>query len=126
MSFLPLRDREYLISKGFQFDELDFGGQKAIRLTGIQLPTSKYDANQVDVLILLPAGYPDVLADMFYTFPWIKLLSTGRYPRAADQPLTFANVNWQRWSRHSGDWRPGRDGIWTLLTRIRHAVEVAE
>lgn len=126
MSFLPLRDREYLTSKSFDFEELDISGQKAIRIKKWAVPHGKYNANEVDVLILLPAGYPDVLPDMFYTYPWMILTSTGKHPRAADQPLGFANLSWQRWSRHSSDWRPGRDGIWTLVARIRHAIEVAE
>src|SRR6266480_6277517 len=110
MSFLPLRDREYLESRGIQYEEIDTGGHKAIRIKSWQLPSGKYSAPAADVLILLPAGYPDIQPDMFYTSPWLQLSAQGRYPKAADQPLSLAGVSWQRWSRHASEWRPGRDG----------------
>jgi len=126
MSFVPISDREYLGNKGIPFSELEFAGQKAIILPGIRLPPNRFDAEVVDVLIILPNGYPDVNPDMFYTFPWVRLTNQGRYPRAADQPLAFSNRTWQRWSRHSSDWRPGCDGIHTLIKRMEYAFEAAE
>lgn len=132
MSFLPLRDLDYLESHGHAFEQKEFGGQKGLVLKGIQLPKDKYvvdgspNVEQVDVLIILPNGYPDASPDMFHTLPWIKIRETGRFPRAADQPVSFADINWQRWSRHSDQWRPGRDGIWTMIKRLEHAIEIAE
>lgn len=126
MSFLPLRDLDYLESHGYAFDQKESGGQKGIILKGRPLPEGKYNAGSVNVLIILPSGYPDAQPDMFHTDPWIKLSAGDRYPRAADQPVSFADINWQRWSRHSDQWRPGRDGIWTLIKRFEHAIEIAE
>ena len=132
MSFLPLRDLEYLESHGYNFDQKEFGGQKGLILKGISLPDGKYivdsdvGVDKVNVLIILPSGYPDAQPDMFHTDPWIKLRAVGRAPRAADQPVAFADINWQRWSRHSDQWRPGRDGIWTMIKRLEHAIEIAE
>ena len=126
MSFLPSADRRYLEAKGIKFAELDAGGQKAIVITRFLLPTGRYSSSEADVLILLPAGYPDVPPDMFFTHPWVRCTASGAYPRAADQPFTFCDKNWQRWSRHSADWRPGQDGLWTMVKRIEHAVEISE
>jgi hypothetical protein len=124
--FLPSKDREYLESHGFVFEEIEAGGQKGVVLREVVLPPGKYDVPKTDVLLLLPGGYPDAPPDMFYLYPWVRLAGVGRYPRAADQAVAFANLNWQRWSRHSDQWRAGRDGIWTMIKRFEHAVEIAE
>jgi len=126
MPFLPLKDREYLETRGYLYEEKEHGGQKAIVLKNVSLPALKYNFPAVNVLILLPGGYPDTPPDMFFTDPWVKLVAANRVPRAADQPFDFAEIKWQRWSRHSSEWRAGRDGIWTMIKRIEHAIEIAE
>lgn len=125
MSFLPPKDRAYLEDKGILFEEHEEGGQKGVILKARPLPDGRFDAATVDILILLPSGYPDAAPDMFYLLPWVKLTNGNKYPRAADQPLDFHGQRWQRWSRHCQDWRPGADGIWTMLKRIEHAIEIA-
>ena len=125
MSFLPSGEREYLESKGIVFQEIIDGSHKGVILPGFRLPSNKYDVHQAEVLIVLPPGYPDVPPDMFYLQPWVKLEANNRYPTAADQAFRFNGVSWQRWSRHNNEWRPGTDGIWTMLKRVEHALEVA-
>jgi hypothetical protein len=125
MSFLPEPDRTYLASKAISFEEAEDGGRKAIILKGYALPDGRFDADVADILILLPPGFPDVSPDMFYLLPWVKLVPANRFPNAADQPLSFGGKSWQRWSRHNNDWRPGVDGIWTMIKRIDHALEIA-
>lgn len=125
MSFLPPKDSEYLQQKSVAFEEHDEGGQKAVILKARPLLDERFDATAADILILLPSGYPDAAPDMFYLLPWVKLTKSNQYPRNADQPLNFKGHCWQRWSRHCNDWRPGADGIWTMLKRIEHAIEVA-
>jgi Prokaryotic E2 family E len=122
MSFLPAPDREYLESKEVSFEEVQDGGQKAIILKAVALPPGRYDAPIADVLIILPPAYPDVAPDMFHLIPWVKLVPAGKYPNAADQPVSFNGQNWQRWSRHNYEWRPGIDGIWTMLKRVEDAL----
>jgi hypothetical protein len=126
MSFLPARDREYFVSKGIEYEEHEECGQKGVILEARPLPTGRFDAEQADILILLPSGYPDAAPDMFYLLPWVKLTNGGRYPRAADQPFQFRGQSWQRWSRHNREWRPGADGIWTMLKRVEFALRGAE
>ena len=125
MSFLPAADLEYLTSKGVIFQEIEDNGKKGIVLKERPLPNGRFDATKADILILLPKGYPDVAPDMFYLMPWVKLIPANRYPSKADRPLDFAGQKWQRWSRHNKEWRPGTDGIWTMIKRIEDALEKA-
>ena len=126
MSFLPLKDQTYLQSRGLQFELVEWSGQKAVIFRGYGLPKDRFNVAIADVLVLLPPGYPDGPPDMFFTHPWIRLAGTGGWPKAADNPFQFNNINWQRWSRHNTEWRRGKDGIWTMLKRIDHALEVAQ
>lgn len=125
MSFLPAADRDYLTSKGIAFQEIEENGKKAVILKERPLPNGRFDAAKADVLILLPKGYPDVAPDMFYLTPWVKLAASNKYPNKADQALNFAGQKWQRWSRHNKEWRPGVDGIWTMIKRVEDALEKA-
>lgn len=124
-TFLPMRDREYLQDKSLVFEEIVDNGKRGVVLRKYPLPASLFDAQHADILILIPAGYPDVPPDMFYTLPWVKLNAKNVFPSKADQPHPFAGQTWQRWSRHNPEWRPGIDGIWTMLKRVDHALEVA-
>ena len=126
MSFLPDADREYLISKTIPFEEVEDSGKKAVILKEWLLPTGRFDEQEADVLIQLPPGYADIAPDMFYLLPWVKLTSTNQYPPKADVAFDFADRKWQRWSRHNNDWRPGVDGIWTMIKRIDHALEAVQ
>lgn len=124
MAVLPLKDRRYLTQRGISFLEID-EPQKAVVLQGYELPPERFDAANADVLILLPASYPDCAPDMFYALPWLRLAGSQRYPRAADVAMPFRGQSWQRWSRHNNAWRPGVDGIWTMLQRVSNALEFA-
>jgi hypothetical protein len=122
---LPARDRRYLDTKGIAYEEVEDGGQKAVIFRRMALPGARLDQPNADILVLLPAGYPDVAPDMFHALPWLKLVAAGRYPNAADVAVGFAGQQWQRWSRHNNQWRSGIDGIWTMLKRIETALAEA-
>lgn len=128
MGFLPPKDREYLRDNKIQFEECEEKGEKAIIFKSYPLPNGKFDANEVDILVKLPSGYPNAKPDMFHLLPWVKLSSNDCYPRKADSSVKFNDEDWQRWSRHDFEnpWRPGLDGIWTMLNLIKHALEEAE
>lgn len=126
MGVLPSRCRRYLVDRSVSFQEVQDGTHKGVVLQRLSLPAGRFDASAADILILLPAGYPDHPPDMFYAKPWLKLASSsGRYPKAADQAFTFGGQSWQRWSRHNNSWRPGVDGIWTMLKRVETALAEA-
>lgn len=122
---LPPEDRAYLAENGIAYEECEENGARGIILKGRSLPSGRFDQGSADILVLLPPAYPDCAPDMFYLAPWIRLAGTGQFPRAADQPHQFSGHNWQRWSRHNNAWRPGIDGIWTMLRRIERALERA-
>jgi hypothetical protein len=125
VSFLPPADRGYLTSKGICFEEVEEGSQNGLILKRWSLPGGRFDTAEADILIILPPGYPDVAPDMFHLLPWVKLKQSNTYPRKADCSVTFHGQNWQRWSRHNTDWRPGVDGIWTMLKRVETALAEA-
>jgi hypothetical protein len=122
VAVLPIKCRRYLLDRGIAFEEMEEGGQKALVLRSFLLPPGRFDAWAADILILLPAGYPDNPPDMFHALPWLRLVSSNSYPKAADQPVTFMGQAWQRWSRHNNTWRSGIDGIWTMVKRVETAL----
>jgi hypothetical protein len=124
MSVLPSRCRKFLTERCIDFEEVD-GPQKAVILRAYPVPIGRFNHDKADFLIVLPAGYPDVRPDMFFAIPWLKLIQGDRYPKAADQPYDFNGQRWQQWSRHQEHWRPGVDGIWTMLRRLDTALEIA-
>ncbi len=121
MNILPTKDRHYLKQRDVEFEEIA-EPQKAVVIRGIVLPQTLFDTTKADFLIMLPAAYPDCAPDMFYALPWLRLVDSGQYPKAADQPFDFAGKQWQRWSRHNNEWRPAIDGIWTMIKRVEHAL----
>ena len=124
MNILPSRDRDYLLERKIAFEEVA-GPPKAVILRGYPLPAGRFDQAKADLLVVLPESYPLTHPDMFFAQPWLKLVNGNKYPKAADQPYPFMGTTWQQWSRHNNQWRPGLDGIWTMLRRIDTALEVA-
>ncbi|MEA1653022.1 multiubiquitin domain-containing protein [Nitrospirillum sp. BR 11164] len=124
-TFLPLADRKYLESKKYVFEEVTQGSERGVIFRDMRMPQDRFDADKADVLVMLPPGYPDLAPDMFYLLPWVRLVGVNRYPTRADVSHIFLGQDWQRWSRHNYEWRPGIDGIWTMLKRVECALEVA-
>lgn len=120
---LPRRDNSYLMTGGFEFTEVVDKGQTGIVLKNYVLPPDRFDSEKADILILMPSGYPDAPPDMFYCDPWLRLKAGGAYPKCADCAHAFAGISWQRWSRHNSQWRVGKDGIWTMIKRVDHALQ---
>lgn len=117
-SILPMADRKYLADQKLDYVEISEGAQRGVIFRSYSVPEGRLDSSSADVLILLPAGYPDTPPDMFYCEPWLKVTPNLTYPACADVSFTFAAKNWQRWSRHNNQWRSGKDGIWTMLKRV--------
>lgn len=125
IDFLPQEDRRYLSEQSYAAEALVQGSQKGLVLTKFPLPAGRYTSEVADILIVLPSGYPDAPPDMFFTDPWLKLVPSNRLPQSADQTFSFAGRKWQQWSRHNNSWRPGVDGIRTMLRRIDCALRSA-
>jgi len=121
---LPSFDQNFLADQGYQFDVIQEGGKTGIILKSLDLPEGKFTVERADILVLLPAGYPDCAPDMFYASPHLTL-TTGQVPKACSAQLTYTGRIWQRWSRHNDAWRPGIDGLRTMIARIKIALAEA-
>ena len=98
------------------------GGNTGVVLKELLLPAGKFNCETADVLILLPRGYPDCPPDMFYVSPKLLLAGTGQVPKAYTAEHRFGGRVWQRWSRHNNAWRPGVDGLQTMVARVQTAL----
>ena len=119
---LPSKDQTYLSGHGYAFEVLTEGGHTGVVLKELLLPAGKFNFETADVLILLPRGYPDCPPDMFYVSPKLVLAGTGQIPKACTAEHPFGGRVWQRWSRHNNAWRPGVDGLQTMVARVQTAL----
>lgn len=125
LASLPPEDHAYLEGRSISYEIVQDRAEVGVILRRFPLPTGKFDHAVADILIILPGGYPDAVVDMFHADPWLRLAANGQYARAANVSRIFAGRNWQRWSRHNNAWRPGVDGIHTVLARIERALSEA-
>jgi hypothetical protein len=116
---LPELDRDYLTDKALEVTVARQGSDLYLIIHNFELP-AVYNPQIADLLIILPAGYPNANPDMFWTRPDIRL-TNGSWPQAADVHEQRGDGSWQRWSRHfpSGQWRPGIDNVRTYLAAIK-------
>lgn len=124
---LPEDDEEYLREKGFEWELIPNGNGACLIIQKYPLSKDRYDRAECDVMIRVPAQYPNAKLDMYYVDPPIKL-KTGAYPHKADNFEGHAGRRWQRFSRHipNGEWLDGEDGLLTLLRFIRKELQGGE
>ncbi len=118
---LPELDANFLTEKEFKFEIREEGGFLNLILHDYMMPSS-YKPGAVDLLIRLPAGFPNAKPDMFWTRPNVTLVS-GAVPTTANVQETHLGESWQRWSRHRNGWRPGIDGLRSFLATIKRELE---
>nr|WP_301334444.1 E2/UBC family protein [Solimonas sp. SE-A11] len=74
-----------------------------------------WSVEKVELMYLVPAGFPTGALDMFYVDPHLSL-ADGRQPANADTVEQHGGKPWQRFSWHyQRPWKPGRD---TLLSHL--------
>lgn len=122
--FLPEFDTDYLLEKGYQFEEKIDTNRNGLIIRNWVLPSGKFNFQTSDLLILIPNGYPEVRPDMWYFNPALLLASSNRPARQTQANINFEGKIWQRWSRHfpANEWRSGVDGIHTYLKKIEVAL----
>lgn len=100
--------------------ELD-GGQVTVVLPSYRLPPG-FAPETVELLLVIPFGYPDAPLDMFWASPAVTL--HGAAP-AATSPETHLGRQWQRFSRHlpPGTWRPGLDSLQSYIALLCSMLE---
>ena len=129
---LPEGDATFLKEKYSDARVYEVGNEVHVLLPSFPFPAA-YQPRTADMLVRLPAGYPDVKPDMFWTNPDVKL-GSGAWPVRSDYHEipgsgngveVYKQVSWQRWSRHSNptDWRVGIDGLRNFIGTIKRELE---
>ena len=114
---LPDRDVEFLNSLGVKWETGMDGGMGYVIMYDVGIDTTKFKVagggDKINILFMLPSGYPNTQIDMSSFYPDIKRADRKEIPNL----WRFYNVNgfkWQTWSRHrsGGDfWNPETDGV---------------
>jgi hypothetical protein len=113
-------DAQALDERGLVYETAVESGMTCVVIKSWQLPAG-YDRSESDLLLRLPAGFPDVAPDMWWFGPAVKL-ATGAAIQATELVENYLGREWQRWSRHfqPGQWRSGVDGLQSFLALIQH------
>lgn len=116
---LPERDTRYLSDRGYAYEVAPDQGMTCLVLHEWQMPTGLSPA-EVDLLLRLSPGYPDIPPDMWWFSPHVTCQS-GQPIQATQVTEGYLGRTWQRWSRHlaPGVWRSGVDGLESYFTVIR-------
>lgn len=122
---LPEDDEAYLESKGFKWRFEPENHQEALLIIEeYPIDSSIFDRDKTDLMIRIPAQYNMAGLDMFYVDPPVRLKSSECYPDRANQFEKHGDRTWQRFSRHLPcPWRPGVDGLSTLLVFVRRELQ---
>lgn len=114
---LPEIDREFLDASGYDYEIIADKGALCVILKDFELPDA-YTPTTVELLAVLPSGYPNAKPDMFFTRPDVKL-KNGSWPERSQVHVEYAGRSWQRWSRHFQSWRMGVDRFQTYLRAVK-------
>jgi len=116
---LPSTDQGFLAERDITHEMRVEAGMTCVVLPGWSLPAG-YDRQFVDLLVRLPAGYPDLPPDMWWFDPPVRL-ATGATVPATEATEQHLGRTWQRWSRHfqPGQWKSGIDGLESFIALIR-------
>jgi hypothetical protein len=118
---LPEDDIQHLTAKQLKYEVRQNSGELFVLIHEYSLPPC-YAPTSCTLLIKLLPGYPNTNPDMFWTTPGVRLAS-GAVPAAAEVIEVYDGTQWQRWSRHAPQWRPGVDNLQTKLRSVRTELE---
>ena len=116
---LPAPDAAFLTERSLEYLTAVESGVLCVVVPKWTLPLG-YNVEDADLLVRLPAGYPDLPPDMWWFDPAV-LRADRRVIPATQATERHLGRSWQRWSRHLGpeQWRSGVDGIGSFFTLIR-------
>ena len=114
---LPEADLAYLQSRWPNHAITQDGSSVLVVLPQFKLPEG-FSPQAVDLLLVLPFGFPETQPDMFWVDP--RVLLHGQPPQATELQQPFLDRSWQRFSRHLGPgaWKPGVDNLQSWLSMI--------
>lgn len=120
---LPEPDSSYLAEKNLAHQVSVESQMVCVVFPSWKLPPG-YDRESADLLVRLPAGYPDTPPDMWWFDPAVRP-ANGQVAPATDAIEHHLGRPWQRWSRHfnAGQWRSGIDGLESYIALIRRELE---
>lgn len=113
---IPEIDRDFLQEKEFVYQLIPFSGGVYLVIQNYPFPEA-YTPREADLLVVLPAGYPNAPVDMFFTRPNV-LLVNGNWPLNSAAQAIYNNQPWQQWSRHI-QWRIGVDNLRTFFAAVK-------
>jgi hypothetical protein len=116
---LPERDITYLAERDIANEITTDQGMTCLVVKDWALPAGLHP-RQVDLLLRLAPGYPDIPPDMWWFCPGVTCES-GMPIQATQVTEGYLGRTWQRWSRHlpAGVWRLGVDGLESFFAVIR-------
>jgi len=115
---LPEQDTDFLKSKNYEFELLPHNSITHLIIKKFIFPAQYYLPSEADLLIEIPAGYPNAPLDMFWINPEIKL-ANGVAPQQTETRADYHGKSWQRWSRHYvTPWRSGVDSLRSFVQSI--------
>jgi len=118
IKLLPEDDVEFLASKFPDCEIVRAGGQTWVTIQKYAL-SAKYTPQVTRVRVVVPAAYPIGLLDMFWTFPIVQYANGSAPPQTETRaPFPDSGDQWQRWSRHPHQWRPGIDNLRSFFAVI--------
>jgi hypothetical protein len=120
---LPDSDLIYLQERQLAYEVVDESGMTCVVISDFDLPAG-YDKPAANLLLRLPAGYPDLAPDMWWFEPAVRT-DDGRVIPATEVIEQHLGRTWQRWSRHfqPGQWQSGTDGLESYVALIRREIQ---
>lgn len=120
---LPELDQSFLVDRSLTPQISVEANMLCVVFPQWKLPVG-YNVTAADLLLRLPAGYPDVPPDMWWFSPAITLANGARI-QATESMEHYLGRVWQRWSRHfgAGQWRSGIDGLESFLALLQRELE---
>lgn len=127
MPMLLDEDYKALEERSFSFTEDE--AQRFFLIQDYKLPEKLYVQQVCDVLVVIPSNYPQAGNDMFWTHPRLVRADGKPIPQTTEvgggDHRTHLGKEFCRWSRHWNQgpsvWKPGVDGIVTILRRLDFA-----
>lgn len=116
---LPASDVVFLTERSLEYSTELERDMLCVVVPNWGLP-SGYTIHEADLLVRLPAGYPDLPPDMWWFDPAV-VRTDGRQIPQTHVTERHLGRTWQRWSRHlrPEQWCSGVDGLGSFLALIR-------
>lgn len=132
MALLTEEDYSDLARMGLKYEEDE--AKRFLVFLNFKLTPGLYQADQCNVLVVIPQNYPTAGNDMLWTYPRLQR-TDGRAiagtldlnnPAYMQCMHSYKGNVYDRWSRHWLEgkqvWRAGRDNITTIVNRLTYVL----